>query len=379
MKKILLVGNYGQGFYNFKKEFVEELLEQNYEVHFAVPWYERLQELVDKGAVYHEIFIDRRGINPTKDILIIRQFQNLFRSVSPNIVVLHTIKPNIYGSYVAKQQGIPYINNITGLGSALQKDNALARLLRWMYRVTLKQSAGIFFENEGNQQYFSKYNIGKKDVYHIVKGAGVNTGYYMCRASNVNGRTEEKFSEGNQIEDKEIVFLCIARIMREKGIVEFLDAAEHITKKYNNVRFQLVGFYDEEDLKERVNELHSLEIVEYLGASKDTRVQMANADCIVLPSYHEGMSNVLLEGAASGLPLITTNIPGCKEAVCEGITGFLCEPRNAQSLIDAIEKFLELSVEERIEMGRNGREKMIREFDRKLVVSEYIKVIEKIV
>ncbi len=357
-KRILLISNNGLGFYNFKKELVFELLKCGYEVHFAVPQYDKLQKLTEKGAVYHEISIDRRGINPVKDLVLLFQFMRLMKTVKPDIILSHTIKPNIYASIAARMQHIPYLNNITGLGSALQRNNMLSRILRCLYRFSVSDSSGIFFENKGNKEYFQEYHIGNPDRYIVVPGAGVNTKEY-APVSKVPA-------------EKEITFLFIGRIMKEKGVEEFFEAAKYLKQLEPSSRFQVVGFYDEELYSHRIEELTSQNIIEFLGLSHDTRIEMNNADCIVLPSYHEGMSNVLLEGAAMGLPLITSDIPGCKEAVDNGVTGFLCSPASTEGLIAAMKKFIALSENERYQMGQAGREKMIKEFDRKNVINQYI-------
>lgn len=362
MSKILLISNNGIGFYNFKKELVEKLLSMEYEVHFAVPAYEKIDELILKGACYHELNIDRRGMNPIKDIGLLLQLLHLINKVKPDIIVSHTIKPNIYGSFIASIKGIPYINNITGLGSALQYNNIMSKLLIGMYRISLSKSSAIFFENSENRSFFEQRKIGNKTKYVLVPGAGVNMEFYLpAHGSNPN---------------KGITFLLIARVMKEKGIEEFISASETIQLRYPNTVFQILGFFDDDYYKEQINLLSERGLIEYLGVSKDTRVQMSRADCIVLPSYHEGMSNVLLEGAAMELPLITTDIPGCREAVDEGKNGFLCKKSDANSLIQAMEKFIALTPEERLQMGRCGREKMKREFDREIVVDRYVQCIQ---
>ncbi|MGI6747104.1 MAG: glycosyltransferase family 4 protein [Anaerovoracaceae bacterium] len=362
-RKVLLISNNGLGYFNFKKELVFELLKLGYEVHFAVPPYEKLKKLVYAGAVYHEIYVDRRGINPVKDLSLILQFMRLIKTLRPDIIVSHTIKPNIYASIAAKRYKIPYINNITGLGSALQHNNALARILRTLYRYAVTESSGIFFENEGNREYFQRYGIGATKKYVLVPGAGVNIEEFLPQI-------EKHYAENP-------TFLFVGRIMKEKGIEEFLSAAEQIKLRYPLTKFQVVGFYDEPKYSDIISKLVDEEIIEFLGGSNDTRIEMKNADCIVLPSYHEGMSNVLLEGAAMGLPLITTNIPGCKEAVEDGKSGFLCKEKNTESLVSVMERFIALSPEERREMGLRGRVKMINEFDRRIVVEQYIKVINE--
>ena len=365
MKKVLLVSNHGGGFYNFKKELIDNLISAGTEVHFAVPYDGKVPMMVEKGAIYHEIKIDRRGMNPIKDFSLMLQLFDLNNRINPDVLVLHTIKPNIYGSIAARVSKIPYINNITGLGSALQLNNYMARILRMLYRCSLSKSSAIFFENDANLNYFSKYSIGNLQSYILVPGAGVNTDHYFPR--------EKKLTDS-----KSLTLLFIGRIMREKGINEYFTAAQYFHKKYQNIKFQVVGPCDEPEYENMLHDQSEAGVIEYLGISNDTRVEMSSADCIVLPSYHEGMSNVLLEGASMGLPLITSDISGCKEAVEDGKNGFLCKSKSAESLITAIEKFIQLSDERRREMGHYGRIKMIQEFERTIVVRKYIEVIQNI-
>ncbi len=214
-------------------------------------------------------------------------------------------------------------------------------------------------------QYFNKHRIGDPESYIVVPGAGVNTEHFLPDISK------------NKTESDAVTFLYIARIMKEKGIEEFLDAAESMKKKHSETKFQILGWYDEADYKARMDQMLRDGFIEYIGVSSDTRNEMSQADCIVLPSYHEGMSNVLLEGASMGLPLITTDVHGCKEAVEDGRSGFLCKAKDPGSLIDAMERFLDLSPEERKEMGLKGRKKMIGEFDRRFVVERYINAIRE--
>lgn len=364
MKKILILSNHGMGFYNFKFELVERLIIEGYEVHFCLPPYSKLNELVKLGAIYHPIDIDRRGINPLKDIKLLNEFRKLVKNVKPDLMVMHTIKPNIYSSIIAKYNKIPYINNITGLGSALQSNSIISKLLVYLYKISLSSSQAIFFENEGNKYYFKRNRIGNDSQYIVVSGAGVNLTKFKPEKEE---RNREK-----------IVFLFIGRIMKDKGINEYFEAAKYITKEYDKVEFQVVGFLDDESLKSILNKYVDNEVINFLGMSNDTRIEMKNSDCIVLPSYHEGMSNVLLEGAAMGMPLITTNINGCKEIVDDCKNGFLCEPKDTESLKEALIKFIHLSSEQQKEMGCKSREKVEQEFNRDKVIDKYVQCINSV-
>lgn len=288
--------------------------------------------------------------------------------ICPDVVLTYTIKPNIYAGMTAARLKIPCISTITGLGTALQNTGMKTCLLKNLYKYGIRQNPYVFFQNEANKEFFVQNVMVKQEQIIVVPGSGVNTAHYTPVSPSISPTDEGT-----------IRFLYIARVMRDKGIEEYLAAAEEVKKKHHNAIFQILGYYDEECYKIQVEDMAEKGIIEYLGVSNDTRIQMAQADCIVLPSYHEGMSNVLLEGASCALPLITTNIHGCKEAVDDKVTGFLCEPRSAQSLVAAVEKFLLLTPEERKTMGQCGRQKMIDEFDRQLVINQYVSRIQDLI
>lgn len=363
MKKILIVGNNDGGLYLFRAELVEKLISDLFEVHFTVPYGDKVPILIEKGASYHEIDVDRRGMNLLKDLLLLKNYKKLFSEIKPDIVLSYTVKPNIYGGLIARYLKIPFIATITGLGTALQGEGIICKIIKALYKQGLKKSSYVFFQNTQNLKFFLTNRIIPLQKSKLVNGSGVNTEKYLPQRKEHDG----------------VNFLFISRIMREKGVIEYLEAASMLKPKYQNINFQIVGYYDEEDIKKRVDEAERQGLIQYLGTSSDTRKEMAQADCIVLPSYHEGMSNVLLEGASFGLPLITTDINGCKEAVIDGKTGYLCKPKDTNSLVYAIEKFLHLTEEERQAMGVQGREKMQNEFDRDLVVKEYVNAIKEVI
>ncbi|MEA4986602.1 MAG: glycosyltransferase family 4 protein [Anaerovorax sp.] len=363
MKKILIVGNNDIGLYNFRAELIQMLLELGFKVDFTVPYGVKVELLKNMGAIYHSIELNRRGTSIKEDFHSLKSYKKLMKKVKPNVVLTYTIKPNIYAGLAAKSLDIPCISTITGLGTALQGQGLKTILLKRLYRCGIRKCKFIFFQNKENKKFFLENRMVYENNLVQVAGSGVNIEFY---------EPQREAHEG-------VCFLYIARVMRDKGIGEYLEAAKAVKKRHPKARFQILGYYDEDCYKIQVQQMVAEGILEYLGVSNDTRIQMSQADCIVLPSYHEGMSNVLLEGASFGLPLITSNIHGCKEAVEEGVTGFLCEPKDVQSLELALEKFLLLSEEERTEMGRLGRKRMIEKFDRKIVMNQYLKCIQSLI
>ena len=365
MNKLLIISNSITSLINFKKELIQTLIKNDYNVYFSVPESlenVQVQELTNIGAKYIQNSIKRRSINPFSELKVIFELINIVKEVNPDIVLTLTIKPNIYGSYVAKKYRIPIIINVTGLGSGFNNNNT-KWLVERMYKYACKNAYTIFFQNESNYNYFIENKITKKDKSKIIPGSGVNL---------------EKFKPMEKTKEDGIVrFLFIGRIMKEKGIEEYLKAAEYITNKYSNVEFQILGPFEEEKYKEIILNNNNSKI-KYLGVSYDVRNEIKEIDCIINPTYHEGMSNVLLEGAAMAKPLLASNIPGCREIVDNGVNGYLFEPKNETSLIKAIEKFLSQNESDRIKMGIASRQKVERTFDRNLVIDAYLEEIARI-
>lgn len=355
--KILILANNDVGLYKFRKELIEKLLENN-EVYISLPNGEFVDALKQIGCVFLDTPIDRRGINPFTDLKLLLFYNRMLKQINPDIVITYTIKPNTYGGLICRKNKIPYVINVTGLGTAFQSRGILRRFVSFLYKISCKKAKTIFFENIGNQQLFIKEKIAKKDNTCLLNGAGVNL---------------EKFSYIDYPEDNSTTkFLFVGRIMKEKGIDELLLASKRLHIEGYKFSLDILGFF-EEDYKEQF-EAGTLEgWLQYHGYNNDVRPFIKNCHCFVLPSWHEGMANTNLECAASGRPIITSDIHGCKEAVIEGESGYLCEKQNADSLYEAMKKFLELDLESRRNMGIKSRKLMEDVFDKQKVVEETIK------
>ncbi len=363
MKKILILGNNAIGLYSFRFELIKELIKQGYEVHFSLPESdddEKVKLIMEAGAKFRQIPINRRGMNPFEDIKLIREYKKAISIINPDIILTYTIKPNIYGTYAASCLDKPVIINITGIGTSLTSSK-LKVFIKLLYRFACGRSKLVFFQNQNNHSLFINNKIVNTDKTVIIPGSGVNT---------------EKFRPVEKVTNDEITrFLFIGRIMKEKGIDEYIQASKNIKLKYPLTEFQIVGMFEEEKYKNiLVNENGTG--IKYLGVSSDVRNEIREVDCIVNPSYHEGMSNILLEGAAMGKPLIATDIPGCREIVEDGVNGFLCFAKSACSLEEKIINFIELDNNEKEQMSQKAREKVVSEFDRNIVITSYIKAIE---
>ena len=356
-KRILVLANNDVGLYRFRKDLLAALLNTGNEVYISLPNGGLVPELVQLGCRYLETPIDRRGMNPIQDSKLFNQYRAMLRKVKPDLVITYTIKPNIYGGLACRMAHIPYAVNITGLGSAIENGGWLKRFVLSLYRPALKDAKVIFFENTGNRDTLVATGVVPKGRDVVLNGAGVNLEDYPYQPYPQEGSVR---------------FLFVGRIMREKGVDEFFAAARRMKQNYSDgVEFHIVGSF-EEAYKPIMDELAQADVVKYHGYQSDMKPFYAMAGCVVLPSYHEGMSNVLLEAAASGRPLITSDIPGCCEAVENGVSGYLCPVKNAGALYDAMQRFAELPKDLKTEMGRRGRARMAQHFSKKAVVTETI-------
>ncbi|MCI9096728.1 MAG: glycosyltransferase family 4 protein [Lachnospiraceae bacterium] len=356
MKKILILANSSGGLYDFRNELVEKLLKE-YRVSVSLPDEVRTRELADEGCKVIHTPINRRGVNPAEDFRLLLNYRKLLKEEKPDLVLTYTIKPNIYGGFCCRRMKIPYLVTVTGLGSTFQKQGLLLKMIVTMYRAGLKRAECVFFQNEENRKIFEQYKIkGKKG--RLVKGSGVSLKRHTFEEYPKEGLTR---------------FLFVGRMMREKGIEELLEAAEVLHGP--EVVFELLGYCDE-DYQDRLDDCERKGYIRQLGFHPDVHEYLKQSSALVLPTYHEGMSNVLMEAAATGRPVIATNVSGCKEIFEEGVTGFGCEPKSGGELIRALQKFLALPRQERAAMGRRAREKMEREFDREKVVKDYYEEIK---
>lgn len=355
MKKILILANNDVGLYKFRKELIQELLKEN-EVYISLPDGMLVDLLKKMGCRFINTNIDRRGINPLKDLKLINEYRKIFKKIKPDLIITYTIKPNIYGGILARVKNINYVENITGLGSVFQKDNLLKKIIIFLYRFALKKVKVVFFENQGNQNIFIKERIVKKEKTYLLNGAGVNLDEYQ-------------FSKYPTI-NKKIRFLFIGRIMKEKGINELLYAATKIKKEFDNVEFDIVGPM-EDDYKNVIEQYTTQRIINYYGYQEDVKPYIERCHCFILPSYHEGMANTLLEAAAMGRPLITSNIHGCKEAIDNN--GYLCSVKNGEDLYLNIKKFIQLDTQKKENFGLNSRRRVEAFFDKEKVVEETLK------
>lgn len=355
--KILFLTNHHLGLCLFRYELIAELLKEH-DVYISLPDGDLVRPLEEIGAKFIDTPIDRRGLNPITDIRLFRQYRKLLRQVKPDMVITYTIKPNVYGGLACRLSGIPYATNITGLGTAFQKAGLLRAVASALYKIALKKAKVVFFENSGNQQTLLDAHIVKASQCCVLNGAGVNLEHYA-------------FAEYPVDNGGETHFLFTSRIMQEKGVDELFAAMERLHLEGIPCSLDVLGDY-EENYKAKIEQYEAAGWLRYHGYQKDVRPFIVNCHCFVLPSWHEGMANTNLECAAMGRPLITSRIHGCMEAVIEGESGLLCEPKNADSLYRAMKGFIQLPYEKKAAMGIAGRQHMEDKFDKTKVVEETI-------
>lgn len=360
--RILFLVNHDVGIYNFRLEIVERFIADGYDVHISSPYGERIDALVALGAKFHEIKMDRHGMNPIEELKLLNKYKLLMKEVKPDIVFGFTIKPNIYGAIAARKYHTPFVANITGLGIAVENEGIKQFVFLLLYKFAFYGIQQVFYQNDENRKLFVDHHIAAGRG-ALLPGSGVNLIRYPCRPYP---------------EDGVIKFAFISRIMEEKGIEQYLDAAEEIKSQYENTEFHVCGFCESE-YNGRLQEMHKRGIADYHGMVRDIAGFMSGMHCIIHPTYYpEGISNVLLEACATGRPIITTDRAGCREVVEDGNNGFMVKQKDSRSLIAAIKKFLALSWDEKANMGLMARLTVEQRFDRQIVVGKYVEEVEKV-
>ena len=335
MRTIMILTNHDGGLFHFRRELLERLLAEGFRVIVSVPAGEYRTQIEALGCVYEPTEIERRGMNPVKDFLLFCRYGRLIKKYDPSVILTFTIKPNIYGALQARIGKVPYIVNVTGLGTALQRDGVIQKLLLFLYRCALKKAC-----------------------------CGVNLQEFQALP----------YPE----ETQEIRILNITRIMKDKGIEELLSASEAVHKRYPGTVFEIVGDFEEDSrtlYEEKVEELQKNGIIKYYGYQKDIKAFLARCHLVVHPTYHEGMSNVLLEAAASARPVAASDISGCREAFEDGKGGLAFKPQDAGALTQAVEHFLQLEHTRKRQMGEAARSYVEQHFDRDKVVQAYMEEI----
>ena len=402
--KILFAVNSVWNLVNFRAGLIRALVQAGYEVVAVAPPDEHVSRLVALGCRYIEMPMDNRGTHPVRDALLLMRLIRVLRTERPAAMLGYTIKPNIYGSLACHLLGVPTVNNISGLGAVFISRGWVTHLVQFLYRQALARAAHVFFQNGDDEALFLSRGLAPVGRTGLLPGSGVDLVRF---ASVIRDRTDVALSvatgagegarERTNIEVEVQVeadsafsdnaprpfrFLLIARMLWDKGVGEYVEAARALRQSHPQVECALLGFLDVKNpaaiSRAQMNAWVDEGVIQYLGSTDDPRPFLANADCVVLPSYREGTPRSLLEAAAMARPIVTTDVEGCREVVDNGINGFLCQVRSGEDLAKKMAQMLSLSVEARLAMGRAGRAKMERQFDEKIVIDRYLAVLQRV-
>lgn len=365
MSRVLFLANHFITLYSFRKEILQRLCADGHEVYLSLPENEDNHLFEEMGCKIVLTDIDRRGVNPKNDVKLMMQYKKIIKKVNPDVIFSYTIKPNIYGAMVSNWLHYRQVCNVTGTGATFLKKSFVSRVATVLYRLSIKHSYKVFFQNTGDREYFIAHKMIKNN-WAMLPGSGCNV-------------DEHHFVE--MPSDEVVCFLFSGRVMEVKGIDEYLECAKAIHTRYPNTRFLIAGWNEEEKYKTIVAEYEKAGYVEYIGFRKDINDWVARCHCTILPSHGgEGVPNVLLESAATGRACIGSRINGTMDVIEEGKNGYLFEAGNAADLIAKVEQFLALTLDEKKAMGRAGRLKVEKEFNRQIVVNAYVdevKALEK--
>ena len=363
MEKILVLANFIAGLHSFRIEVMKAIVDGGYDLYISVPDIEdeRIEYFKDMGCKIINTDFNRRGTNPLADFKLMMTYRKIIRELKPKAVLSYTIKPNVYGGIACRLTGTPQIANVTGLGDAIENGGWMQKLTVTLYRIGIGKAKQVFFQNPSNKEACLRFGIADDNAI-VLPGSGVNLSHHTYQEYPVDGV---------------IKFLYIARLQKDKGTGEYFEVAKAMKSIYPKTEFQVLG-WKEGEYEGLLNEMIEDGVINYLGTTSDVRPFLKEVHCTIMPSYHEGMSNVNLESAANGRPVITTDVPGCRETVDDGVTGFYCEAKSAESLMAAVERFIALPWDEKKKMGENGRKKVEKEFDRQIVVKAYLDAISRI-
>lgn len=366
--KIVISINTSWNVYNFRFNLIKKLQNLGHSIIAVAPKDVYVSKLEELNVKCYHVSLKSNGTNPLNDMGLVYQYYKLYGELKPDCILSYTIKPNIYGNFAARILNIPSINTITGLGTLFIKKSIATHIGKLLYRFSLAFSYHVFFQNSYDKTLFIKNKLVTEKITSIVPGSGVDVDKFDCdRTKNIANK-----------------FLFVGRLISDKGVFEYLDAAVLVLKKYPKKEFLLVGELDSQNntaiSKKQIEKYTSnYNQITYLGKTDDIKKVLKSVDVMILPSYREGLSRSLLEAAAMKLPIITTNVPGCKDIVVDGYNGFLCNLKSKSSLKNKIIKMIDLNEKERLQFGINGREKVIKEFSSDIVNKTIIEKVDKII
>lgn len=365
--RVGIIINTSWNVYNFRMGLLRTLKKEGYKVTVIAPRDNYSDRIVDDGFEFHAVTMENKGANPVRDFQLMKNLKALYKKLNLEVVLHYTVKPNIYGSFAANSLGIPAINNVSGLGTVFLHDSLITKIAKTLYKRSFKSPYKVFFQNSDDRKEFLTRNLVRETQTGLLPGSGVDL---------------IRFNQKPLPENEVFTMLMVSRLLFDKGILELIEAIRILRGEGVQFKMVLCGAVEsvghlgvqEVDVSNWVNE----GLVTHVGVVDDVSEVVTESDCVVLPSYREGTPKSLLEAAAIGRPIITTDVPGCREVVKDGENGFLCQSRNAQDLARAMKKMIELPLEVRLEMADAGREIVENQFDEQIVIREYLKVLKSI-
>lgn len=368
---IALLTNNDDDIYCFRKELIEAIIDSGYEMLISCPDGEKFELMKHISYRYDDPVIDRRGTNIVADAKLFIHYFKLFIKNKPSVVLTYTAKPNVYAGLAAWLLGIPVISNVTGFGSVLNEGGFKQKLIMTLFKFAFRRSACVMFQNSTNMKLAEESGMVKEE-HKLIPGSGINTERYPLQTypNGGDGKSGEK-----------VVFNYIGRILHDKGVDDYIEAAKRIKADYPNTEFNMLGFIEPTEMhyKDILAQLEEKDIIKYRGSQKDIKPFVTASHATIHPStYGEGMSNVLLESASSGRPIISTDNPGCQETFIDGETGFIYHGGDVDALCEQIKKFLALPNDERKAMGEKGREYIKSNFSREIVIKAYLEKINNL-
>ena len=366
MSKLFILANDYKTIANFRMELLERLIAEKHNVYLSLPEDSRNSVYEAMGCIVVPAPVTRHGTNPLKELCLLKTYKKQMREIMPDCVLTYTVKPNIYGGMAAASLKIPYINNLTGMGSTMQSEGLMKKFMLWLQKRGFRKASCVFFQNLGNLEYFRTRGVVGEQA-KLLPGSGVNLEMHC-------------FSEYPS-EEAYIDFVTVSRLRQDKGFDELFYAIDNLLLRYNNIRFHIVGWIEEERYMEKLSQYEGDDRVVYHGEKKQAEVHeiIRQCHCLIHPSYHEGMANVLMEAAAAGRPALVSDIYGCREGIDEGVSGFSFAVGSGSAIVSAVEKYISGSQEQHKAMGRAARAKMEKEFDRQFVIEKYLEQINSVI
>ena len=366
--KIVFSSNISWSIYNFRLNLLKSLQKEGHEITVAIKD-EYSEKLLEEGFHFESINLNNNSTNPIKDLKTLYDYYKIYKKLKPDVICHNAIKPNVYGTIAAGMLDIPVINNISGLGTLFIKKSFSTKIAKLLYRFSQRKASKIFFQNEDDLNLFIENKLVDRSRTQLIPGSGVDTSRFIPNEDSK--------------EDGGFQFLFIGRLIYDKGIREYIEATKLLKNKFPYTVFNILGPLYENNAtaisKETLDNWIKDERIIYLGQTDSVEDVIGLVDCVVLPSYREGLSKVLIEASSMGLPIVTTNVPGCRDVVIDNETGFLCEVNNSKDLADKMAKVLFMSIEERKVMGVKARKRAIAIFDEKIIIGHYKEAIQSIV